>query len=290
MYTALPQYDPKAPQRLKALVAQYNAVADKAGAVPHSQGTVLVKGVPFQDYPDYLNGMLRLRLAGFKDMEDLDAAIDRAARPPSPMGTILDDVDNRLADLRSRWRMVGRGQPGHHDGIQGPVFSNIESVSTLLLLHQNYGFSHPRKKGASEQDSTLGVVEWTDRALNMAFVETHANQLSAQVEHVADFLYGQLYKNTPGPDLKTQVFIYRPLEESRDGRDAFCYVDSEKRVYASGAAQKNREDFGLPALREMSSVPPVIDYIFHRSGVNISRSTANNPMYNDFRGFALRAM
>lgn len=128
--------------------------------------------------------------------------------------------------------------------------------------------------------TTLAAVEYVPGSANFCFTALPGNAIKAQVPCVARLFYNTLSRQSFLPSLRGRainVFVHTPVEFSRRGRDEFDLVHIE-------------ESSPKYSLISQSELPRMIDSLFCHAQGRVTTLVSQNPVYNDFRLFALRAM
>lgn len=271
----LPSYDPRSSDRALALRMEYDAVAAVYTncAYPALQdGAIYHSCMPWDKARRYERNIRRAMLASCETLNDFRRKIYDAP------GTGTDEeIRGQLRDAYDRRSRM----PYNRERASWPgPFHSYDDISAAAFEYTDY---FPRGDGRKYRCKTLAVVEIEKDRVNLCFTLLPGNDLRSQIDYVADEFYRKHLVARMDRDVfqgkRVDVYMHIPLEFSFHGRDEFLLVDSmhvEPKIKG-------------PALMPLAELPRAIDYIFHQQHAKVTDRVEKYD-YNEFRGFALRAM
>ncbi len=278
MYNGIPPYNPDAPKRLQSLRKAYGAVASLYDQCLSPEA--LTGGAPNRLLPGdkvyyFDEEMRRAMLAGLETIADFKREIAESEGD--------DQTDARLkAGLREAFSLREKTPYNKVNTRYPGPFHSMENTRFGLYEYQTY---HPHRNGTRPVHQTLVVAEIAEDCVNLCFTQTRKNLIRVEIDHVADSYYAHLRAANlnDGLSLKNKpvnVYMHIPTECGYSRQNEFSLVDPINKAGPTGVVP----------LIEMKTMPRLIDYAFYKAHNKITNEVALNTLYNDFRGFALRAM
>ncbi len=280
-----------APKNVAGLCKAYDSVADLygIGARASTQGSgaspIDYLRMPLHESARYESRIRRAMLDPCQTLEDFDASIygdHTGSATEKRMREGLRDAFTRRTAMPYD-RAASSRSVYYKEGLIESSLAKPFHISSLANNMLPLIFRYTRT-GQANADKTLAISEFVPGALNLCFTHTPENNMRKYLPVVTSRFRRYLLRHPlrhPGvPSLEGRritIYLHTPVECSGSGKDEFHLV----------VIPRKGLKFGLMPLYEL---PRAIDRIFHDNHKALTDCVAVNPVYDDFRSFALRAM